>query len=79
MAKYKFTQFNVEIENPTISIDMTSIKDNAINKLLSVSIVLQTDSVKLYGVELYDMPYNGNWIDADIEPMVMDKLTEFEV
>ena len=79
MAKYKFPQFNIEIENPTISIDMTSIKDNAIDKLLSISIALQTLSTKIYGVELSDMPYEGNWIDEDIEPMVMQKLTEFEV
>lgn len=79
MAKYKFPQFNSEIENPTISIDMTSIKDNAIDKLLSISITLQTLSTKIYGVALSDMPYEVNWIDEDVEPMVMQKLTEFEV
>jgi hypothetical protein len=41
---YKFPQFKVEISNPTISVDLDTIQDKAISKLLSVSLTLATDS-----------------------------------
>jgi hypothetical protein len=44
---YKFPQFKVEISNPIISVDLDTIQDKAISKLLSVSLTLATDSARL--------------------------------
>jgi hypothetical protein len=76
--KYKFPQFKVEIENPTITIDLDTIGDKAISKQLSVDILLTTDSAQ-FGVRAEDMPYIETWEDSDVEPMVVEWLTQFEV
>ncbi|QCZ35047.1 hypothetical protein D8Z79_025970 (plasmid) [Escherichia fergusonii] len=55
MAKYKFEQFNVEIENPTITIDPTQIKVDAVNNTISLSLILETTEAKVYGVEVLDI------------------------
>jgi hypothetical protein len=75
--KYKFPQFKVEIENPTITIDLDTIGDKAISKLLSVSVTLATDSAT-FGVTAEDMPYVDGWYDEDVEPMVVEWLKQFE-
>ena len=75
--KYKFPQFKVEIENPTITIDLDTIGDKAISKLLSVSVTLATDTAT-FGVTAEDMPYTDTWEDSDVEPMVLEWLTQFE-
>jgi hypothetical protein len=75
--KYKFEQFKVEIENPTITIDLDTIGDKAISKTLSVDILLTTESAS-FGVRAEDMPYIETWEDSDVEPMVMEWLTQFE-
>ena len=76
--KYKFPQFKVEIENPTISIDLDTIGDKAISKLLSVSVTLATDSAT-FGVTAEDMPYADTWEDSEVEGMVVEWLTQFIV
>jgi hypothetical protein len=75
--KYKFPQFKVEIINPTISVDLDTIQDKAISKLLSVSVTLATDSAT-FGVTAEDMPYVETWEDSEVEPMVVEWLTQFE-
>jgi hypothetical protein len=75
--KYKFPQFKVEIENPTITIDLDTIGDKAISKTLSVDILLTTDSAQ-FGVRAEDMPYTDTWEDSNVEFMVMEWLTQFE-
>jgi hypothetical protein len=75
--KYKFPQFKVEIENPTITIDLDTIGDKAISKTLSVDILLTTESAS-FGVRAEDMPYTDTWEDSDVEPMVMEWLKQFE-
>lgn len=75
---YKFPQFNVEISNPTISVNLDTIQDKAISKLLSVSIVLNTDTAS-FGVTAEDMPYTDTWEDSDVEGMVVNWLTQFEI
>jgi hypothetical protein len=75
--KYKFPQFKVEIENPTITIDLDTIGDKAISKTLSVDILLTTESAS-FGVRAEDMPYSEGWYDEDIEPMVAEWLKQFE-
>ena len=74
---YKFPQFKVEIVNPTILVDLDTIQDKAISKLLSVSVTLATDSAT-FGVTAEDMPYTDTWEDSDVEPMVMQWLKQFE-
>jgi hypothetical protein len=76
--KYKFPQFKVEIENPTISVDLDTIGDKAISKLLSVSVTLATDSAT-FGVTAEDMPYSDTWEDSDVELMVVEWLKQFEI
>jgi hypothetical protein len=75
--KYKFPQFKVEIENPTITIDLDTIGDKAISKTLSVDILLTTESAS-FGVRAGDMPYVDGWYDEDVESMVVEWLKQFE-
>lgn len=75
---YKFEQFNVQIVNPTISIDLNTITDKAIDKLLSVLVVLTTDSAE-FGVIAEDMPYTDTWDDVDVSDMVNIWLTQYVV
>jgi len=78
MATYRFEQFKVEIINPTISVDLDAIQDKAISKLLSVSLTLATDSAT-FGVTAEDMPYLDTWEDDDVDGMVNQWLTQFEI
>lgn len=75
--KYKFPQFNVEIVDPTITIDLNTIQDKAIDKLLSVDVLLSTDTAQ-FGVIAQDMPYVDTWEDRDIPAMVDNWLKQFE-
>lgn len=75
---YKFEQFNVQIVNPTISINLNTITDKAIDKLLGVSVLLSTTTAD-FGVRAEDMPYTDSWEDADIPTMVNTWLVQFEV
>ena len=77
MATYKFPQFNVEIVNPTITIDLNTIQDKAVDKLLSVNVILSTDTAQ-FGVIAQDMPYVDTWEDSDIPVMVDNWLIQFE-
>lgn len=76
---YKFEQFNTEITNPTITINMENIVDNAISKMLTVEITLQTENAKMYGVSLNNIPYVEMWEDSEIEAMVLIRLNDFIV
>lgn len=78
MATYKFPQFNVEILNPALYIDMNTISDKAIDQLLSVNIVLST-STATFGVRMEDMPYVDTWNDSDVPDMVDVALQAYEV
>jgi hypothetical protein len=75
---YKFTQFKVEIVNPTIAINLNTISDKAIDKLLSVDVLLTTDTAT-FGVRAEDMPYTITWEDVDVPDMVNIWLVQFEV
>ena len=75
---YKFPQFKVEISNPTISVNLNTIQDKAIDQLLSVDVVLTTDSAT-FGVTANDMPYSDTWNDAEVEGMVVKWLKQFEI
>ena len=75
--KYKFPQFNVEIVDPTITIDLNTIGDKAVDKLLSVDVLLSTDTAS-FGVIAQDMPYVDTWEDSDIPAMVDKWIIQFE-
>ena len=75
---YKFPQFQVEITDPAISINLNTISDKAIDKLLGVDVLLTTASAE-FGVRAEDMPYVDTWDDADIPDMVNIWLNQFVV
>ena len=75
---YKFPQFNVQIVNPTIFINLNTISDKAIDKLLSVDVLLTTDTAT-FGVRAEDMPYTITWEDVDVPDMVNIWLAQFAV
>jgi len=75
---YKFPQFQVEITDPAISINLNTISDKALDKLLGVDVLLTTASAK-FGVRAEDMPYVDTWDDADIPDMVNIWLAQYEV
>jgi len=75
---YKFEQFKVTITDPTIAINLNTIQDKAIDKLLSVDITLITDTAT-FGVTAIDMAYSSTWDDDDVAPMVNEWLIQFEV
>ena len=75
---YKFTQFNIEIVNPTITINLNTISDKAIDQLLAVDVLLTTDTAS-FGVRAEDMPYVGTWEDEDVQGMVNNWLVQFEI
>lgn len=75
--KYTFPQFNVEIIDPVIEIDLNTIQDKAIDKLLSVNVMLSTDTAQ-FGVIASDMPYVDTWEDSDIPVMVDNWLVQYE-
>ena len=76
--KYKIEQFKVEIIDPKVTVDLNTIHDKAIDKLLSVSVTLETKTAK-FGLEAQDMPYVGTWEDSEVQSMVNEWLTQFKV
>lgn len=78
MATYKFEQFKVEIVNPQIEVDMNSIQDKSIDKLLSVGVTLTTQTAS-FGLIATDMPYETTWEDVDVYPMTVEWLSQFIV
>ena len=77
MATYIFPQFKVSIIDPSIEVNMNSISDRAVDKLLSVDVVLTTDTAS-FGVRAEDMPYRDTWEDSEIAGMVDTWLTQYE-
>jgi len=75
---YKFPQFQVEITDPAISINLNTIGDKALDKTLSVDVLLTTASAE-FGVRAEDMPYTDTWDDADIPNMVNIWLAQYAV
>ena len=76
--KYKFKQFNVEIIDTKVTVDLKTIQDKDIDKLLSVSVTLETKTAK-FGLEAVDMPYVGTWEDSQVKGMVNECLTQFKI
>ena len=77
MIQYKFPQFKVEIVNPTVTVDMTQITDNTVQKELTVNVLLETDTAK-FGVSLSSVKYEEVWYDEDVYDLVLERLKDFE-
>jgi hypothetical protein len=75
---YKFPQFQVEITTDTIEVNLNTILDKAIDKLLSVDIKLFANDAT-FGLRAEDMPYVNTWDDTDIPDMVNNWLNQFVV
>lgn len=74
--KYRFEQFNVEIDNPVVTIENVA---DAINlKRCSVDVLLTTDSAE-FGVNLQGFTYEETWEDSGIESWVTIELQKYEV
>jgi hypothetical protein len=73
--KYKFPQFNLEIEPTEIIVDLETIRDRAISKLLCVTVKLLTDTVT-YVHTLENIPYTDVWYDEDVETMALTFLND---
>lgn len=76
--KYKFEQFDAEIENPTIEIDTTSIRLNAVRLKLSVDVALIVDNARM-AVTLDEIPFNFPFEIESLETKVLDRLTDYEI
>jgi hypothetical protein len=63
MATYKFPQFNVEIENPTVTV--IKVTDDIINRVCGADVTLTTPST-IFGVNFYGYTYTADWNDQDI-------------
>lgn len=79
--KYKFEQFNVEIENPTITVDPSQIKINAVSQTITVSVTLETANAKIYGVLLEDIPVSNLKYEGEENLMerALEGLSKYEV
>ena len=79
MATYKFEQFNVEIENPTISANEDTIQLQVSKNTISVDVLLETDTAK-FGLLLEDIQVvNFNYENYDnLMLRVVDRLKDFE-
>ena len=74
--KYKFEQFKVEIENPTITV--INVIDNIMYKKCSVEIELNVDRCS-FGITLTGFEYRDVWYDQDIIDWVQVKLKEYKL
>ena len=63
MATYKFSQFNVEITNPTV--EVVNVSDAINEKTCSVNVLLTTDSAQ-FGVNFSGFTYTDTWTDEEI-------------
>ena len=80
MAKYKFEQFKIEIDNPTISANKDSIHLQVNKNTISVDVTMEVNGAK-FGVHLTDIKVtNLNYEGYDnLMQKVLTRLKDFEV
>lgn len=80
MAKYKFEQFKIEIDNPTISANKDSIHLQVNKNTISVDVTMEVNGAK-FGVHLTDIKVsNLNYEGYDnLMERVLNRLSDFEV
>ena len=76
--KYKFEQFDAEIENPTIEINTTSIRLNAVRLKLSVDVALIVDNARM-AVTLDEISFTFPFEIESLETKVLDRLTDYQI
>jgi hypothetical protein len=76
--KYKFDQFDAEIENPTIEIDTTSIRLNAERLKLSVDVALIVDNARM-AVRIDEIPFTFPFEIESLVTKVTQRLTSYEI
>lgn len=79
MPTYRFSQFQIDIDNPIVEIDTTRIVINDDAKTVEVNIKLTTPDARVRAVTLSNMPFTGDWHDIDLLTLVSNKLVEFEI
>jgi hypothetical protein len=77
--KYKFNQFNLEIDNPKVSANEDTIQLQVSRNTIAVDVLLETDTAK-FGVLLEDIQVvNFNYENYDnLMLRVVDRLKDFE-
>ena len=77
--KYKFNQFNLEIDNPKVSANEDTIQLQVSKNTISVMVLLETDTAK-FGLLLEDIQVvNFNYENYDnLMLRVVDRLKDFE-
>ena len=80
MATYKFEQFKLEIDNPTISANKDSIHLQVNKNTISVDVTLETDGAK-FGVHLTDINVSNLNYEGyeNLMERVLNRLSDFEV
>jgi len=78
--KYKFNQFNVEVDNPIVSANEDTIQLQVSKNTIAVDVLLETDTAK-FGLLLEDIQVvNFNYENYDnLMLRVVDRLKDFEV
>ena len=77
MATYKFPQFNVEIVNPTVTVEI--VHDYIQQKICNVDVLLSTPTTN-FGVTFLGYTYTSDWNDQDIIDWVNNvELPQYEV
>ena len=77
MANYKFSNFQIELENPTIeSVQPTYTLGS---DFVDVYATLKTSDAKLYGVFLGQMDNTEAWLDEDVMSFAVAQLETFLV
>jgi hypothetical protein len=70
---YKFEQFNTEITNPTIKVNVDSLGVQPTKNTISVEVTLITDSAK-FGVLLEDIQVNN--LNYEGEENLLERVNE---
>lgn len=80
MATYKFKQFKIEIDNPTISANKDSIHLQVNKNTISVDVTMEVNGAK-FGVHLTDIKVtNLNYEGYDnLMEKVLNRLKDYEV
>ena len=80
MAKYKFEQFKIEIDNPTISANKDSIHLQVNKNTISVDVTMEVNGAK-FGVHLTDIKVNNLNYEGyeNLMERVLTKLKDFEI
>ena len=78
--KYKFNQFNVEVDNPIVSANEDTIQLQVSKNTIAVDVLLETDTAK-FSLLLEDIQVvNFNYENYDnLMLRVVDRLADFEV